>query len=101
MPLLPAAISMQIRQIRNATLALEYGGTKFLIDPMLAPQNSMPGFAAPQTLTSAIRQFRCRKSMEEILDVDAVIVTHSHTDHWDQTAAENIPYRHSPSLNVN
>ena len=82
---------MQIRQIRNATLVLEYGGKKFLIDPMLAPQNSMPGFAGTANAHLRNPTVPLPASMEEILDVDAVIVTHTHTDHWDQTAAENIP----------
>lgn len=82
---------MKITQIRNATLVIEYGGAKFLIDPMLAPKESMPGFAG--TVNPHVRNptVALPTSMDEILDVDAVIVTHVHTDHWDQTAAEAIP----------
>lgn len=29
---------MQIRQIRNATIKIHYGGKVFLVDPWLAPQ---------------------------------------------------------------
>ena len=36
---------MQLTLIRNATLLLEYGGQRLLIDPMLAPQGRYPGFA--------------------------------------------------------
>lgn len=82
---------MKVRQIRNATIVLEYGGAKFLIDPMLAPQESMPGFAG--TVNADLRNptVPLVVPMDEILDVDAVVVTHVHTDHWDQSAAENIP----------
>jgi L-ascorbate metabolism protein UlaG (beta-lactamase superfamily) len=82
---------MKITQIRNATLLLEYGGVKFLIDPMLGEQGSMPGFAG--TVNSEIRNptVPLGVSMDEVIDVDAVVVTHVHTDHWDQAAAENIP----------
>lgn len=82
---------MKIRQIRNATLVLEYGGVKFLIDPWLAPKDSQPSFAG--CANDHLRQptLPLVVPMNEILDVDAVIVTHVHTDHWDQTAAESIP----------
>lgn len=82
---------MKIRQIRNATLLLEYGGARFLIDPMLAPMHSMPGFAGTANPHLRNPTVALGVPMDEILDVDAVIVTHVHTDHWDQTAAENIP----------
>ena len=36
---------MNIKQIRNATLLIEYAGTRFLVDPMLAPKGAYPGFA--------------------------------------------------------
>ncbi|MGA0601243.1 MBL fold metallo-hydrolase [Caulobacter sp. KR2-114] len=82
---------MKITQVRNATLLLEYGGQRFLIDPMLAEQGSMPGFAG--TVNSHIRNptVALGVPLDEAIDVDAVIVTHVHTDHWDQAAAENIP----------
>lgn len=82
---------MKVTQIRNATLVIEYGGVKFLIDPMLAPKESMPSFAG--TANDHLRNptVALSTAMEQILDVDAVVVTHVHTDHWDQTAAEVIP----------
>lgn len=82
---------MKITQIRNATLVIEYGGIKFLIDPMLASKESMPGFAGTVNSHLRIPTVALSTSMEKILDVDAVVVTHVHTDHWDQTAAETIP----------
>lgn len=36
---------MQLTLIRNATLLLEYGGQRLLIDPMLAPKGHYPAFA--------------------------------------------------------
>jgi L-ascorbate metabolism protein UlaG (beta-lactamase superfamily) len=82
---------MKITQIRNATLLLEYGGVRFLIDPMLAPQHSMPGFAGTANPHLRNPTVPLPLAMDEIVDVDAVIVTHVHTDHWDQAAAETLP----------
>jgi L-ascorbate metabolism protein UlaG (beta-lactamase superfamily) len=82
---------MKITQVRNATIVLEFGGTKFLIDPMLAPQESMPGFAGTANAHLRIPTVPLPASTESLVDVDAVIVTHVHTDHWDQAAAEAIP----------
>jgi L-ascorbate metabolism protein UlaG (beta-lactamase superfamily) len=82
---------MQITQIRNATLVIDYGGVRFLIDPMLAAKDSIPGFAGTANEHLRNPTVALATPMEQILDVDAVIVTHTHTDHWDQTAAEVIP----------
>lgn len=81
---------MKIRQIRNATLRFDYGDTKFLIDPWLAPKDTFPGFTG--TTNDHLRNPTSPLvvPMEEIVDADAVILTHVHPDHWDRTAAENI-----------
>lgn len=82
---------MKIHQIRNATLIVTFGDKRFLIDPFLAEKDAYPGF--PGTLNSEIRMPRIALStpMETILDVDAVIVTHTHEDHWDEAARNVIP----------
>ena len=36
---------MQIRQIRNATIKIHYGGKVFLVDPWLAPKDGFGCFA--------------------------------------------------------
>ena len=82
---------MKIKQIRNATVIVTYAGKKFLIDPMLAEKGAYPPFpfTANQHLNNPIVGLPV--SMEEILDVDAVIVTHIHLDHFDPVAMEVIP----------
>lgn len=82
---------MKIKQIRNATMIVTYAGKKFLIDPMLGKKGVYPPFPAThnQHLNNPIIDLPV--SMEEILDVDAVIVTHIHLDHFDPAAIELIP----------
>ena len=40
-----ATNTVEFQQIRNATIKLDYDGTTFLVDPMLAAKNAYPGFA--------------------------------------------------------
>ncbi len=77
---------MEITQVRNATLRLDFGGVRFLIDPMLAEQGAYPGFEG--TANSHLRNplAPLPLPMGAILNVDAVIVTHTHPDHWDEAA---------------
>lgn len=77
---------MRITQIRNATIIVDFNNTKFLIDPWLMPKDYMPGFEA--AINSQIRQPRVNLpfEIEKFIDVDAVIITHIHPDHWDEFA---------------
>ena len=83
--------NVTITQIRNATLHVVYGGARFLEDPMLSDRHSWPGFEG--TVNSEERNPLAHLPMtkEEIIDVDAVIVTHLHEDHWDEEARKALP----------
>lgn len=72
---------MKIRQIRNATLVLDIGDARILVDPWLSVEATTV-FPGP-TVSLVV-------PMEEIVNVDAVILTHLHPDHWDPTAIENL-----------
>ena len=74
---------MKITQVRSATIIVEYNNKKFLIDPWLMPKDYMPGFDS--AINSQIRQPRVELpfGIEKIVDVDAVIITHIHPDHWE------------------
>lgn len=82
---------MKLTQIRNATLRLDYAGSRFLIDPVLADKQAWPGF--PGTARSHLRNplVELPVAIDELLKVDAVIVTHTHLDHWDEAAQHAIP----------
>lgn len=82
---------MKIQQIRNATLIIEYAGSRFLIDPMLSPKGTFPAF--PGTVNAHLTNPLVDLPIPEkdIVNVDAVIVTHDHLDHWDEPAKQLIP----------
>ncbi|GBD80310.1 MBL fold metallo-hydrolase [Tetragenococcus halophilus] len=77
---------MDIKQIRNATMTLNYGGVKFLIDPMLSDKGTLPAF--PSVRKEEANPLHELPEEPEIFlqNVDAIILTHSHADHWDEKA---------------
>lgn len=85
-----AEISYQ--HIRNATAKIEMAGSTFLVDPYLAPKGSYAGFEG--TINSQKRNplIDMKEPVEKVLEgVDAVIVTHTHDDHWDEYAQKVLP----------
>jgi L-ascorbate metabolism protein UlaG (beta-lactamase superfamily) len=85
-PAFAQSAPLKITQVLNATLRVDVGGVRFLIDPMLAEQGAYPGFEG--TVNSELRNplVPLTLPMDEVLNVDAVIVTHTHPDHWDEAA---------------
>lgn len=83
---------MNIHLIRNATIVVEYSGKKFLIDPMLANKGAYPPFPNSPRQDQNNPLVSLPTSIEDIIqDIDAVIVTHLHLDHWDDAAKEALP----------
>lgn len=79
------AINASIQLIRNAALVINYAGKKILVDPMLAPKDAYDSF------TGAARNptVDLPLSVEEITkNVDLVLVTHTHRDHFDPAASQ-------------
>lgn len=88
---------MEIHQIRNATIIVTFKGKKFLIDPWLGPKEYMPGFDSAYNAEVKQPRVDLPISIEDIVNnIDAVILTHFHPDHWDEYAAKaldkNIPF---------
>lgn len=87
---------MKIRQIRNATVKISYGGYTFLVDPWLIKKGAFGIFRntpfRPLTedredIPMPMVELPCSK--DEVLDgVNAYIVTHFHPDHIDMEGAE-------------
>lgn len=82
---------MNINLIRNATIVIEYAGKKFLIDPMLADKGAYPPFPNSPRQDQNNPLVSLPTSIEDIINVDAVIVTHLHYDHWDEAAKKALP----------
>ncbi|GAL03226.1 hypothetical protein JCM19237_6119 [Photobacterium aphoticum] len=82
---------MHITQVRNATQLIQYAGKTFLVDPMLAEKAAYPGF--PGTVQSHLRfpTVDLPLEMTTLLNIDAVLLTHTHLDHWDEAAVKQIP----------
>ncbi len=82
---------MKLRLIRHATLLLEYNGQKILVDPMLDDAGARPAIEnSPNPRNNPLLALPMPAS-EVIADVTAVFVTHTHSDHWDATAAKLLP----------
>lgn len=88
----PTKQTVQIQQIRNATAKISYAGKIFLLDPFLAKKGTYPGFEG--TFRSDLRNPLVDLPMpakDVIKGVDAVIVSHTHLDHWDGDKEQVIP----------
>ncbi len=82
---------MQFQLVRHATLLVEYAGMRLLVDPMLSDAGAMaPIQNSPQQRNNPLVALPC--SVDEVLDnLQAVLVTHTHRDHWDDAAIQLIP----------
>ncbi|BDS11461.1 MBL fold metallo-hydrolase [Aureispira anguillae] len=78
---------ISIQLIRNATLKIDYNGTIFMVDPSLSPPKSFMSFVVPNENLNPTVDLPL--SIKNIVDnVDAVLLTHSHLDHFDQGAKD-------------
>jgi L-ascorbate metabolism protein UlaG (beta-lactamase superfamily) len=83
---------MKIQLIRNATIVVEYAGKKFLIDPMLAEKGTYPPFPNAPRQDQNNPLVRLPTSIDNVIqNIEAVIVTHLHIDHWDDAAKKALP----------
>lgn len=85
---------VKFRLLRHAALLIEIAGKTLLVDPMLSKKEAMdPVKNAGNTLR--IPMVDLPVTDEELIQiinkVDAVLVTHTHRDHWDVAAQQLIP----------
>lgn len=73
-----------VQLVRNATLLIEYGGKKILVDPMLSPKGAIDSWAGIQRNPT----IELKMPVEDVVKgVDLVLVTHTHEDHFDKVAS--------------
>ena len=85
---------MRIHFIRHATFAFEVGTLRVLVVPMLGEAGTAPAIQntpnqRPNPLVDL--PFGAEGLSDLVENTDAVVVTHTHDDHWDGRARELIP----------
>jgi len=82
---------VRLTLVRNATLIVEMGGHRILVDPMLDDAGARPPVGnTPNPRRNPLVPLPV-PAAEIVRDLDAVIVTHLHKDHFDDRAAELLP----------
>jgi len=82
---------MRLRLLRHATLIVEFAGRKLLVDPMLSAPGAMPAIDnSPNPRPNPLVPLPAA-TPEIVPDLDAILVTHTHRDHWDDAAARELP----------
>ncbi len=78
---------MQLQNIRHATLLLQDNTKKLLVDPMLSPKGIMPAIDnVPNQNNNPLVDLSI--PISDITDCDAVFITHTHRDHFDEEAVK-------------
>jgi L-ascorbate metabolism protein UlaG (beta-lactamase superfamily) len=74
-----------VRLIRNATLVVEYAGQKILVDPMLSTKGTIESWSGVERNPTVELKMPVA---EVIQNLDLVMVTHTHADHFDEAASK-------------
>lgn len=76
-------VKPSVQLVRNATLILQYGGHKILIDPMLSKKGEIESWAGIARNPTVDLKLPINKITD---NVDLVLVSHTHADHFDDAA---------------
>lgn len=77
-----------IRLLRHATLIIELGSLRLLVDPMLCVKERMDPVANANNKRRIPMVDLPVSDLGSLLEgIDAVLITHTHRDHWDEEAA--------------
>jgi L-ascorbate metabolism protein UlaG (beta-lactamase superfamily) len=79
---------MELQLIRNATMRLRYNGRLLLLDPFLSPKHAIRSFAGISPNPTVDLPLT---PAEVVADVETVVVSHLHSDHFDEVAQNLLP----------
>ncbi|MGE5106379.1 MAG: MBL fold metallo-hydrolase [Sphingobacteriales bacterium] len=85
--------SIKFRLLRHATLLIEIGGKKILVDPMLSQKEAMDPVqnAGNSNRIPLVDLPIGEEELNKLLnETDAILITHTHRDHWDVAAQQQI-----------
>jgi L-ascorbate metabolism protein UlaG (beta-lactamase superfamily) len=83
---------VQLTLVRHATLLVELDGRRILVEPMLDPVGARPPVGdTPNARPNPLVPLPV-PAEELVAGLDAVIVTHLHRDHFDDTGARLVPH---------
>ncbi|HEY5563492.1 MAG TPA: MBL fold metallo-hydrolase [Clostridiaceae bacterium] len=81
---------MRIQLIRHATLIISIDNKKILVDPVLSKAGTIAPIAdVPNQNLNPLVELPI--VIDNIVDCDAVLVTHTHGDHFDEAAVKLLP----------
>jgi L-ascorbate metabolism protein UlaG (beta-lactamase superfamily) len=85
-------MSLTLSLVRHATLVVEMDGVRILVDPMLDDAGARPAIAGtPEQRPNPLVPLP--PNADELLsDLDAIVVTHLHADHFDDAAADRLDH---------
>lgn len=84
---------IKFRLLRHATLLIEVGRKKILVDPMLSKKEAMDPVANAENnlrIPMVALPIDERELNQLLSEIDAVLITHTHRDHWDAAAQQLI-----------
>ena len=85
------------QQIRNATVKITYKGTTFLVDPYFRPKGEDGCFQiAPKPELKKLKNPLNELPFpinEIVKNIDGVILSHTHGDHWDRIMLQQKIYQ--------
>lgn len=83
--------AFEIQAVRHATMVITVDGRRLLVDPMLSGKDEMPASKLTANNGGRIPLTELPVAVSDLLDVDAVLLTHLHFDHFDARAEELLP----------